>query len=83
MFYFRAITRELPRNVPFIVKKQLIGETINLWEGPLETLIVDVKKVLVSYMRIVVDAKFGQHRHGGLHSAVWLVFEPIIRFTEY
>lgn len=69
--FFRAITRELPGNVPFIVKKQLIGETISLWERPLETLILDVRRVLVSCMRVVVDAKFGQHQHGGLHSAVW------------
>lgn len=58
-------------NVPFIVKKQLIGETINLWEGPVEALIVKIERVLVVHMRVVVDAKFGQYHHGGLHGAVW------------
>ncbi|KAF8600340.1 P-loop containing nucleoside triphosphate hydrolase protein [Ceratobasidium sp. AG-I] len=74
-----AITRELPRNVPFIVKKQLIGETIDLWEESVEALIVDIKRILVAHMRVVVDAKFGQHQHGGLHSAVWNIISDRIK----
>ncbi|KAH7334233.1 P-loop containing nucleoside triphosphate hydrolase protein [Rhizoctonia solani] len=65
-----AITRELPRNVPFIVKRQLIGEVIELWRGPIEDLLEGAKRLLTEHMRSLIGARFSQYEHGGLHSTL-------------
>ncbi|KAH7334548.1 P-loop containing nucleoside triphosphate hydrolase protein [Rhizoctonia solani] len=58
-----AITRELPKNIPFIVKRKLI-------KGPTTVLLEDVERILRAYMQKLVDHSFGQHSYGGLHNAV-------------
>lgn len=67
------MTRELPKNVPFIVKRKLIKRFVELWEGPTMTLLEDVEAILSGYMRGLVDNFFKQHSYGGLHNAVGLV----------
>jgi hypothetical protein len=66
----RAVTRELPGNVPFIVKRKLIKRFVELWDGPTVTLLEDVERILSVYMRGLVDTFFRQHNYGGLHNAV-------------
>ncbi|CAE6433884.1 unnamed protein product [Rhizoctonia solani] len=65
-----AITRELPKNIPFIVKRKLIKRFVELWEGPTTVLLEDVERILRAYMQKLVDHSFGQHSYGGLHNAV-------------
>ncbi|KAG9123954.1 hypothetical protein FRC07_013378 [Ceratobasidium sp. 392] len=65
-----ARTRELPNNVPFIVKRKLIKSFMDMWNGPTMTLLEDVERILSVYMRQLVDRFFKQHNHGGLHNAV-------------
>jgi hypothetical protein len=66
----RAVTRELPKNVPFIVKRKLIKRFVEQWDGPTVTLLEDVERILSVYMRGLVDTFFTQHSYGGLHNAV-------------
>ncbi|QRV97583.1 dynamin central region protein [Ceratobasidium sp. AG-Ba] len=65
-----AVTRELPKNVPFIVKRKLIKNFVDQWNIPTMTLLEDVERILSAYMRKLVDGSFKQHAHGGLLNAV-------------
>ncbi|KAF8603999.1 hypothetical protein BDV93DRAFT_117624 [Ceratobasidium sp. AG-I] len=79
-----AVTRELPKNVPFIVKRKLIKRFVELWEGPTMTLLEDIELILSDYMRKLVDNFFKQHSYGGLHNAVGgIVADRIIGCREY
>lgn len=73
----RAITRELPKNVPFIVKRKLIKRFVELWEGPTTVLLEDVERILRAYMQKLVDQAFRQHSYGGLHNAIGYVRVPV------
>ena len=42
----RAITRELPDEVPYVVKKQYIGDIVDEWDGPLQALYEGTLKTL-------------------------------------
>ncbi|KAJ1301437.1 hypothetical protein OPQ81_008695 [Rhizoctonia solani] len=78
-----AITRELPNNIPFIVKRKLIKRFLSLWEGPTTVLLEDVEHILRAYMQKLVDYSFGQHSYGGLHNAVGtLVADRIAQCRE-
>ncbi|KAG8683246.1 hypothetical protein FRC11_013789, partial [Ceratobasidium sp. 423] len=78
-----AITRELPKNIPFIVKRKLIKRFVELWEGPTTILLEDVERILRAYMQKLVDHSFGQHSYGGLHNAVGtLVADRIAQCRE-
>ncbi|CAE6452553.1 unnamed protein product [Rhizoctonia solani] len=78
-----AITRELPKNIPFIVKQKLIKRFVELWEGPTTVLLEDVECILRAYIQKLVDHSFGQHSYGGLHNAVGtLVADRIVQCRE-
>ncbi|KAG9082166.1 hypothetical protein FS749_007065, partial [Ceratobasidium sp. UAMH 11750] len=80
----QAVTRELPKNVPFIVKRELIKSFVDMWGGPTITLLEDVERILSVYMRRLVDSCFKQHSYGGLHNAVGaIVAERIMGCREY
>ncbi|KAG8776904.1 hypothetical protein FRC12_000633 [Ceratobasidium sp. 428] len=79
-----AVTRELPKNVPFIVKRKLIKGFMEMWDGPTATLLEDVERILSVYMRRLVDTFFKQHSYGGLHNAVGaIIAERIIGCREH
>ncbi|KAF8756245.1 Fungalysin metallopeptidase (M36) [Rhizoctonia solani] len=78
-----AITRELPKNIPFIVKQKLIKRFVELWEGPTTVLLEDVERILRAHMQKLVDHSFSQHSYGGLHNAVGtLVADRILQCRE-
>ncbi|KAF8733469.1 hypothetical protein RHS02_07334, partial [Rhizoctonia solani] len=78
-----AITRELPKNIPFIVKRKLIKRFVELWEGPTTVLLEDVERILRAHMQKLVDHSFSQHSYGGLHNAVGtLVADRILQCRE-
>ncbi|CEL56749.1 hypothetical protein RSOLAG1IB_08051 [Rhizoctonia solani AG-1 IB] len=76
-----AITRELPKNIPFIVKRKLIKRFVELWEGPTTVLLEDVERILRAYMQKLVDHSFGQHSYGGLHNAVGCVEFDFLKYV--
>ncbi|KAG9102798.1 hypothetical protein FRC06_001100 [Ceratobasidium sp. 370] len=80
----QAVTRELPKNVPFIVKRELIKSFMEMWSGPTMTFLEDVERILSVYMRRLVDSFFKQHSYGGLHNAVAaMVTERIMGCREH
>ncbi|QRV83400.1 dynamin central region protein [Ceratobasidium sp. AG-Ba] len=66
----RAVTRELPNNVPFVVKRKLIKRFVEQWEAPTNELLDEVETIVCAYIQKFVNKFFEQHIFGGLHSAV-------------
>ncbi|KAG8736179.1 hypothetical protein FRC10_009636 [Ceratobasidium sp. 414] len=80
----QAVTRELPKNVPFIVKRKLINSFMEMWGEPTMALLEDVERILSIHMRRLVDSVFQQHSYGGLHNAVGaIVAERILGCREH
>lgn len=44
--FVRAVTRELPDNIPFIVTEALICDAINIWQAPAMELFEHVEETL-------------------------------------
>ncbi|KAI0032843.1 P-loop containing nucleoside triphosphate hydrolase protein [Vararia minispora EC-137] len=55
-----AVTRELPNNYPFIVKKQLIVGFVDKWDIPAKTLFLKSRQVLQMQVLAIVNERFEQ-----------------------
>jgi hypothetical protein len=72
--FARAVTRELPNNYPFVVKKGLIGTAVEKWDSPSKKLFDATKKELQKRVRELIEDQFSQYAHGGLKQRVMYVF---------
>jgi hypothetical protein len=71
----RAVTRELPNNIPYIVKKGFIGIAVKKWDSPSKKLFDVTKNELQKRVKEVIEDQFSQYTHGGLKQRVMCVFQ--------
>jgi hypothetical protein len=57
---FSAVTRELPKNYPYVVKKRFIQEIIGKWNSPAYVLYQATYQALRRCILAIVDEKFEQ-----------------------
>ena len=70
-FYFaRAVSRELPNNFPFIVKKRLIITAVEGWSSPSKKLFEVTRNELHRRIKEVIEDHFSQYTHGRLKQRV-------------
>ena len=75
-FHFaRAVSRELPNNFPFIVKKRLIVAAVERWGSPSRRLFEITKNELHRRIKEVVEDHLSQYTHGRLKQRVMCVFQ--------
>jgi len=72
------VTRELPNNIPFIVKKRFIGDIVDGWDSPSKKLYATAVKELNKRIDKEIEDHFGQYTHGHLKQRVLCVFGPSI-----
>ena len=72
------MTRELPNNTPFIVKKRFIGDIVDEWDSPSKKLFLSAAKELIKRIDKEIEDHFGQYTHGHLKQRVLCVFGPSI-----
>ncbi len=68
--FIRAVTRELPNNFPFIVKKHFIGTIIKEWHSPSKKLFDVTRKELTRRVKEVIEDHFSQYTQGHLKQRV-------------
>ncbi|KAG8879139.1 hypothetical protein FRB97_001919 [Tulasnella sp. 331] len=72
-------TRELPGNYPFLVKKQLIAETVVTWKTLATRCLDEIQEILDDHVKTVVAEHFSQYVLGGLRDTVTSVASEEIR----
>ncbi|KAI0782953.1 P-loop containing nucleoside triphosphate hydrolase protein [Abortiporus biennis] len=77
-----AITRELPDNYPFVVKKEYICACTDLWQDPMKELFDIVVKTLVAYVKKLVIKHFGNFSHSGLQGHVMNIVTDYIKLRS-
>ncbi|KAH9965473.1 P-loop containing nucleoside triphosphate hydrolase protein [Russula dissimulans] len=65
-----AVTRELPDNTPFIVKKRFICNIVDGWDSPSKKLFRSAEKELNKRVKKGIEDHFGQYTHGHLKHRV-------------
>jgi len=65
-----AVTRELPNNFPYIVKKQFIGTVVKLWDRPSRQFFDFARKELNKHIKLQIEEHFSQYTHGHLKQRV-------------
>jgi hypothetical protein len=65
-----AVTRELPNNFPYIVKKQYIRTIVKLWDPPSRLFFNLAKKELNKRIKSQIDGHFSQYAYGHLKQRV-------------
>ncbi|KAI9452815.1 P-loop containing nucleoside triphosphate hydrolase protein [Russula earlei] len=65
-----AVTRELPNNIPFVVKKRFIGDFVSGWDAPSKKLFHTTVKELNKRIKAQIEGYFAQYTHGHLKSRV-------------
>ena len=68
-----AVTRELPNNFPYIVKKQYIGTIVKLWDRPSRRFFDFARKELIKHVKVAIEEHFSQYAHGHLKQRVMYV----------
>jgi hypothetical protein len=74
----RAVTRELPNNFPYIVKKQYIGTIVKLWDRPSRRFFDFAKKELIKHVKVATEEHFSQYTHGHLKQRVMYVLHVLL-----
>ncbi|KAL4248958.1 hypothetical protein ABKN59_007409 [Abortiporus biennis] len=77
-----AITRELPDNYPFVVKKEYISACTDLWQDPMKELFDIVVKTLVAYVKKLIIKHFGNFSHSGLQGHVMNIVSDYIKLRS-
>ena len=67
---YRAKTRELPDNYPFVVTRRLIKQAVEKWADPSYELFEAEYAVLVERVNGMLEEKFASFIHGGLYNRV-------------
>jgi len=75
----RSRTRELPGNYPFLVKKQLIAETVVTWKTLAAHCLDEIHELLDDHVKNLVTEHFQKYILGGLRDAVISVASDEIR----
>ncbi|KAG8988905.1 hypothetical protein FRB94_010065 [Tulasnella sp. JGI-2019a] len=75
----KSRTRELPGNYPFLVKKQLIAETVVTWRTLASRCLDEVQELLDDHVKTVITDHFKNQILGGLRDAVVSVASEEIR----
>ena len=65
-----AVTRELPNNVPYIVKKQYIGTVVKQWKRPSRQLFDFARRELDKHVKSQINEHFSQYAYGHLRQRV-------------
>jgi hypothetical protein len=65
-----AVTRELPNNFPYIVKKQYIGTIVKLWDRPSRKFFDSARNELNKHIKLQIEEHFLQYTHGQLKQRV-------------
>jgi hypothetical protein len=65
-----ARTRELPNNLPYIVKKQYIGTIVKLWDRPSRQFFELARKELNKHVKLQIEEYFSQYTYGHLKQRV-------------
>ncbi|KAI9452814.1 P-loop containing nucleoside triphosphate hydrolase protein [Russula earlei] len=65
-----AVTRELPNNIPFIVKKRFIADIVGEWDAPSKKLFHTTVKELNKRIKEQIEVHFTQYTHGHLKQRV-------------
>jgi hypothetical protein len=73
LHFARAVTRELPNNFPFVVKKRFIGTVVEKWDSPAKTLFGVTKYELNKRIKEAIEDHFSQYTYGGLKQRVMCV----------
>ena len=66
----RAITRELPEHYPFIVTHEYIASFTAQWHVPTRNYFDHVVKVLLAYVKNLIQKHFNKFAHGGLQAHI-------------
>jgi hypothetical protein len=73
----RAVTRELPNNYPYIVKKHFIGSIVKEWNSSSKKLFDSTKKELTRRVKEVIEDHFSQYTQGHLKQRIMYVSMPL------
>ncbi|KAH9965472.1 P-loop containing nucleoside triphosphate hydrolase protein [Russula dissimulans] len=65
-----AVTRELPNNIPFIVKKRFICDIVDGWYSPSKKLFRSAERELNKRVNKEIEDHFGQYTYGHLKQRV-------------
>jgi len=65
-----AVTRELPHNIPFIVKKRFICDIVDGWDSPSKKLFRSAEGELNKRVKKEIEDHFDQYTHGHLKQRV-------------
>lgn len=76
---YRARTRELPGNYPFVVQESFIKTFIKQWEGPAQMLCKTVFVLLMAHIKKLVTVHFGSFGQGGLEQRVKILIQDHIK----
>ncbi|THH04716.1 hypothetical protein EW146_g10107 [Bondarzewia mesenterica] len=74
-----AVTRELPNNYPFIVKKEFVLSFVRQWEAPSKKLFDTTGRILTAHVMSIVDDHFGPFAQGGLRQRVVNIIKTHIK----
>ncbi|KAI0302311.1 P-loop containing nucleoside triphosphate hydrolase protein [Multifurca ochricompacta] len=74
-----AVTRELPNNFPFIVKKHYIGAIVKRWDSPSRQLFELTKKELNKRVQAVIEDHLSQYTYGHLKQRVMSIVQSHIQ----
>ena len=67
---YRAKTRELPDNYPFVVTRRLIKQAMEKWVDPSHELFEEEYAILAERVNAMVEERFAPFVHGGLYHRV-------------
>jgi hypothetical protein len=65
-----AVTRELPNNFPYIVKKQYIGTIVKLWDRPSRQFFNFARKELNKHIKTQIEEHFSRYSYGQLKQRI-------------
>ncbi|KAH9965467.1 P-loop containing nucleoside triphosphate hydrolase protein [Russula dissimulans] len=65
-----AVTRELPNNFPYIVKKEYIGTIVKRWNHPSQQLFEFARKELQRRIMLLIEDRFSEYTHGHLKQRI-------------
>jgi hypothetical protein len=71
VFFFRAITRELPGHFPFVVQEFFIQNIVKKWEAPAIDLCTIVRAMINLHVKALVKKHFGKFGQGILEDRIW------------
>jgi hypothetical protein len=81
LHFARAVTRELPNNFPFVVKKRYVGTVVKKWGTPSKKLFDITKLELQKRVKELIEDQFSQYAHGGLKQR--MMYVPSVFLSQF